>query len=174
MSQGSRPNRVAEQIRSELALLLAREVHDPGIGFVTLTRVQISPDLQSARVFYTALGDDAARRNSARALERAAPFLRRQVGSRLRLKRVPELKFLYDESIAGQDRIEQLLNEIRTGAGSPSELDSLAPASTTDAVGRECGPADADEVATEPARGSPRPDASGARRPEDNDGPREP
>src|SRR5205809_419474 len=116
MSQGSRPDRVAEQIRSELASLLAREVHDPGIGFVTLTRVQISPDLQSARVFYTALGDGAARRNSARALERAAPFLRRQIGSRLRLKRVPELKFLYDESIAGQDRIEQLLNEIRTPA----------------------------------------------------------
>src|SRR5437763_5923867 len=115
MSQGSRPDRVAEQIRGELASLLAREVHDPGIGFVTLTRVQISPDLQSARVFYTALGDGAARRNSARALERAAPFLRRQIGSRLRLKRVPEFKFLYDESIAGQDRIEQLLNEIRSG-----------------------------------------------------------
>jgi ribosome-binding factor A len=127
MSQGSRPNRVAEQIRNELALLLAREVHDPGIGFVTLTRVQISPDLQSARVFYTALGDGAARGNSARALERAAPFLRRQVGSRLRLKRVPELKFLYDESIAGQDRIEQLLNEIRTGAGSPSEPGTGSP-----------------------------------------------
>jgi ribosome-binding factor A len=76
MSQGSRPNRVAEQIRNELALLLAREVHDPGIGFVTLTRVQISPDLQSARVFYTALGDGAARGNSARALERASPEAR--------------------------------------------------------------------------------------------------
>ena len=81
MSQGSRPDRVADQIRAELAELLVREVHDPGIGFVTLTRVQISPDLQSARVFYTALGDGAARRNSARALERAAPFLRRQIGS---------------------------------------------------------------------------------------------
>ena len=64
MSQGSRPDRVADQIRSELALLLAREVHDPGIGFVTLTRVQVSPDLQQARVFYTALGDDKARTNT--------------------------------------------------------------------------------------------------------------
>ena len=121
MSHGSRADRVAEQIRSELALLLAREVHDPGIGFVTLTRVQISPDLQSARIFYTALGDETTRKNSARALDRAAPFLRRQIGSHLRLRRVPELMFLYDESIAGQDRIEQLLNEIRSGAGSPSE-----------------------------------------------------
>ena len=123
MSQGSRADRVAEQVRSELASLLAREVHDPGIGFVTLTRVQISPDLQSARIFYTALGDETARKNSARALDRAAPFLRRQIGSRLRLRRVPELTFLYDESIAGQDRIEQLLNELRAGAGGPGEPD---------------------------------------------------
>jgi ribosome-binding factor A len=116
MSQGSRPDRVADQIRSELALLLTREVHDPGIGFVTITRVQMTPDLQQARVFYTALGDDKARKNTERAIERAGTFLRRQIGSRLRLKRVPELTFLYDESIAGQDRIEQLLNEIRTPA----------------------------------------------------------
>jgi ribosome-binding factor A len=113
MSQGSRPDRVADQIRSELATLLAREVHDPGIGFVTLTRVQVSADLQLARVLYTALGDDKARATSGRALERAAPFLRRQLGSRLRLKRTPELRFIYDDSIAGQDRIEQILNELR-------------------------------------------------------------
>ena len=114
MSQGSRPDRVADQIRSELALLLTREVHDPGIGFVTITRVQMTPDLQQARVFYTALGDDKARRSTERAIERAGSFLRRQIGSRLRLKRVPALTFLYDESIAGQDRIERLLNEVRT------------------------------------------------------------
>ena len=122
MSQGSRPDRVADQIRSELATLLAREVHDPGIGFVTLTRVHVSPDLQVARVHFTALGDDKARRNSERALERAAPFLRRQIGSRLRLKRVPELKFVYDESIAGQDRIEQLIKEL-TSAPAPADDD---------------------------------------------------
>jgi ribosome-binding factor A len=112
MSQGSRTERVGDQIRSEIAQLLAREVHDPGIGFVTITRVTVTPDLQHARVSYTVLGDDKARRDSARALDRAAPFLRRQIGSRLRLKRVPDLVFAYDESIAGQDRIEQLLNEI--------------------------------------------------------------
>jgi ribosome-binding factor A len=113
MSQGSRPDRVADQIRGELALLLTREVHDPGLGFVTITRVQVSPDLQHARIFYTALGDDKARAGTAKALQRATPFLRRQIGSRLRLKRVAELEFMYDESIAGQDRIERLLNEIR-------------------------------------------------------------
>jgi ribosome-binding factor A len=112
MSQGSRPDRVADQLRAELAELLSREVHDPGIGFVTLTRVQVSPDLQSARVYYTALGDETGRRNTAHALDRAIPFIRRQIGRRLRLKRVPEFTFIYDASIAGQDRIEQLLHEL--------------------------------------------------------------
>jgi ribosome-binding factor A len=112
MSQGSRPDRVADQIRGELANLLAREVHDPGVGYVTLTRVHVSPDLQLARVMYTVLGDAKSRETSGRALERAAPFLRRQIGGRLRLKRTPELKFVYDEAVAGQDRIEQILNEL--------------------------------------------------------------
>ena len=122
MSQGSRPDRVADQIRSELALLLSREVHDPGIGFVTLTRVHVSPDLQSARVHYTVLGDEKARTSSAKALGRATPFLRRQIGSRLRLKRTPELQFLYDNSIAGQDRIEQILNELHAGQPADAEV----------------------------------------------------
>jgi ribosome-binding factor A len=108
---------VADQIRGELATLLARDVHDPGIGFITLTRVQVSPDIQQARVFYTVLGDQKARTESGRALERAMPFLRRQIGQRLRLKRVPELKFQYDESIAGQDRIDQLIDEIHKNDG---------------------------------------------------------
>ena len=105
-------------------MLLTREVHDPGIGFITITRVQMTPDLQQARVFYTALGDDNARKASGQALGRAIPFLRRQIGSRLRLKRVPDLTFLYDESIAGQDRIEQLLKEIRTTSPTGSDDES--------------------------------------------------
>ena len=122
MSQGSRPDRVADQLRAELATLLTRDVHDPGLGFVTLTRVQVTPDLQQARVFYTTLGDEKARVNSGKALGRAAGFLRKQIGSRLRLKRVPELIFTYDESIAGQDRIEQLLHEIH-GEPKPGDGD---------------------------------------------------
>ncbi len=121
MSQGSRPDRVGEQIRSELATLLTREVHDPGIGFVTLTRVHISPDLQQARVMFTVLGDEKSRTASQRALERAAPFLRRQIGQRLRLKRTPELRFVYDDSIAGQDRIEQLLSELHQTTPPPDD-----------------------------------------------------
>ena len=124
--QGSRPDRIADQIRGELGELLTREVHDPGLGFVTITRVQVSRDLQQARVFYTVLGDEKSRRQSDRTLQRALPFLRRQIGARLRLRRVPELHFVYDESIAGQDRIEQLISELHPAPPSddPDEPDN--------------------------------------------------
>jgi ribosome-binding factor A len=108
-----RPDRVGDQIRQELSAILSRgEVHDPGIGFITLTRVKVSPDLQLARVYYTTLGDDDARRQTAKALDRATGFFRRQIGDRLQLRRVPELKFQFDESVAHQDRVEQILREL--------------------------------------------------------------
>jgi|SRR5579864_7623757 len=112
MPQGTRPARVGEELRQALAELLAREVHDPGIGFVTITHVKVSPDLQTARVSYTSLGDDKARRDSARALDRATPFLRRAIGQRLRLRRVPELMFHFDQSVENQDRIERILIDL--------------------------------------------------------------
>ena len=113
---GNRPDRVAEAIRDELSQLIARAVHDPGIGFLTLTRVSVTSDLQSARVYYTSLGDEKAQQETAKALKRAVPFLRRQLGSRIRLRRVPELTFFYDESIANTDRIEQILQDLKAEA----------------------------------------------------------
>jgi len=117
MPQGKRPDRIGDQLRMEISQILAREVSDPGVGFVTLTRVHVTPDLQHARVFYTSLGTPAARRETERALGRATPFLRRQIGRRLRLRRVPDLQFVFDESIAGQDRVERLLMEIHEEEG---------------------------------------------------------
>jgi ribosome-binding factor A len=138
MAQGHRPDRVGEQIREELSELLARgAVHDPGIGFITLTRVQVSPDLQQARVFYTILGDQKARKDTARALQRATPFLRRQIGDRIRLRRVPELEFRFDESVMHQDRVEQLLREIQQedaqrAADAPDSAQSPDPADSAE------------------------------------------
>jgi ribosome-binding factor A len=126
MAQGSRPDRVGDQVRQELAELIAREVQDPGIGFLTITRVKLTPDLQQARVFYTAIGDDKQRTETARALRRATPFLRRQVGRRLRLKHVPELQFFYDESIERQDRIERIIQDIHTEREQHPHLNELA------------------------------------------------
>jgi ribosome-binding factor A len=148
MAQGHRPDRVGEQIRDELSSLLARgAVHDPGIGFITLTRVKVSSDLQVAHVFYTSLGDEKARKETAKALVRATPFLRRQVGSALRLRRVPEIDFRFDESIGHQNRIEQILRDLhqeerRQGVpgdqeerrqGVPGDRDEAQPTGTADA-----------------------------------------
>lgn len=123
MAQSHRPARIADQIREELSVRLARDVHDPGIGFITLTRVEVTPDLQLARVFYTTIGSEAERRDTAKALRRATPFLRRQMGERLGLRRVPVLEFTFDKSVENQARVEQLLREIHeaeAGADQPN------------------------------------------------------
>jgi ribosome-binding factor A len=116
--------------------MLAREVHDPGIGFVTITRVTVSADLQVARVYYTQMGDERARRNTTRALERATPFLRHQLGSRLRLRRVPDLSFHFDKGIENQDRIERILldleSERQARAADAAEPAAETPQSTPD------------------------------------------
>ncbi len=119
--QGSRPARIGEEIRQELSELLMREVKDPGIGFITITYVKVSPDLQVARAYYTLIGDENARKQTARALERATPFLRRQIAGRLRLRRAPELTFQFDESVEREQRIEALLQEIH--ANDPKKAD---------------------------------------------------
>jgi ribosome-binding factor A len=124
----TRPQKVAEQIRIELSQLLARDVHDPGIGFITLTKVSVTPDLQLARVYYTSLGDEKGLRETDRALHRALPFLRRQIAQRVRLRRVPEIEFFYDKSVAQHDRVEQILQELKAEADArPPVPDADAP-----------------------------------------------
>jgi ribosome-binding factor A len=134
----SRPARVGDQIRVEISELLAREVSDPGIGFITVTHVRVTPDLQQARVFYTSLGDEKARRESQRALQRATPFLRRQLGRRLRLRRVPELQFFFDESVERQDRLERILQDIT------AERAERADGTETTTIDERSGDDDAD------------------------------
>jgi ribosome-binding factor A len=121
---GHRPDRVGEEIRHELGELLSRgAVHDPGIGFITLTRVTVTSDLQLARIYYTTLGDEKSRKETARALDRATPFMRRHVGGRLRLRRVPEFEFRFDKSVENQDRIEQILRDLHAHEPQPTTPD---------------------------------------------------
>ena len=126
MAQGSRPERVGDQIRKELSELIARDVHDPGIGFLTVTHVKMTPDLQNARVYYTVIGDQKSRKDTERALERASGFLRRQIGQRLRLRTAPELAFFYDESIERQDRIEKIMLDLQAERAANPHLKDLA------------------------------------------------
>jgi ribosome-binding factor A len=125
MAQGHRPDRVGEEIRHELSELLSRGgVHDPGIGFITLTRVTVTADLQLARIYYTTMGDQKARKETAKALDRATPFMRRQVGGRLRLRRVPEFEFRFDQSVEHQDRIERIIRELHASDDAPTPDDN--------------------------------------------------
>ena len=114
----ARPERLGDQVRAELCVLLQRSVRDPAVRLVTVTHVRMSRDLQHARVYYSTLGDTTGRRKTARGLDRATPFLRSQLGRRIRVRRVPELTFVYDESIEREHRIAQVLEELRVDAPS--------------------------------------------------------
>jgi ribosome-binding factor A len=91
----------------------ALNLKDPGIGFITFTGAETSPDISIARIFYSVLGDDAAKAATAEALERAKTHIRHEVGRLENLRRVPHLVFLYDESVERADRVNRLLNSIQ-------------------------------------------------------------
>jgi ribosome-binding factor A len=113
-----RSERVAEEIRGELARLLREEVADPRIGLVTLTKVDVSPDLGNARVFWSAAPEagrqsEGVAERTGQGLQHAASFLRRRLAEELPLRRVPELHFRHDPSLALGSETLSLLREIR-------------------------------------------------------------
>ena len=113
-----RTERIGEQIRAELARLLHEETTDSRIGLVTLTQVDVAPDLSNARVYWSAVkSEDSGDLSTSQAgLASAAGFLRHRLAQVLDLKRVPELRFRYDSSLAQGDATLSLLREIRDGA----------------------------------------------------------
>ena len=104
-----RAERVGEEIREEVARLLARGVKDPRIGFLTVTRADVTPDLRVARVYVAAMGDEGQRRKSLEGLRRATGYVRRELGRRLRLRYTPEVVFELDKGLDATDRVAQLL-----------------------------------------------------------------
>jgi ribosome-binding factor A len=102
-------------IQQEICRLLVKGLKDPRIGFVTITAVDMTPDLHLARVFYTVMGDEVARRNTQKGLTSAIPFLRREIGKCLRMRNIPDLIFEYDSSLEYGNRIEALLRDLQTG-----------------------------------------------------------
>jgi ribosome-binding factor A len=113
MALSHRVERIAEQIREELSQMLATEVSDPRIGLVTVTRVKVTGDLSLARAYWTIIGDRAERERTEKALARAAPYIRHLLSGRMALRRVPEVKFQFDEATAAQERVEQILAELK-------------------------------------------------------------
>jgi len=163
MSQ--RLDRVDELLRQEIGAILERQVADPRIGFVTVTRVETSPDLSHARVWVSVIGTPDERTASMRALEHAMPYVRRELGGRIRIRRIPALHVHRDESIERGARVLRLIDEIGAGTvGDPLAPDAPgAPAESLPTPTRRRPHAEdapdelptADEVPAEQADGDP-------------------
>ncbi len=110
-----RSEKVAALIKQEVSKMLLTELKDPDFGFITITKVNVSKDLQHARIFYSVYGDDAGRKKNRQALDRATGYIRSEIGHRIKLRFVPEIEFTYDDSAEYADRIEHLLYKINTG-----------------------------------------------------------
>lgn len=111
MPKFRRTDRINEQLKQEISLIVRDEVRDPRVGLATITAVQTSPELDHAKVYVTSLGDADEREEILTGLRSAAPFIRKQLGGRLHMRRIPELHFEADRVLSEALRIEQLLRE---------------------------------------------------------------
>lgn len=118
---GRRIPRLNEQMRREISEILRTQVRDPRVLGVTVTGVQVTPDLTLARVRVRLPDDEVERRAALQGLEAAAPFIRRTVGQGMRIRRMPELRFLQDDSLDHAARIESILREVVPPGGWPEE-----------------------------------------------------
>ena len=117
----ARTDRIDQLLREEIGAILAKDVQDPRIGFVTVTDVETAPDLSTARVWVSVIGQPDERRKALRALEHAMPFVRRELGGRIRIRRIPELLIRSDDSAQRGTRVLQLLAELEAG-GAPEDV----------------------------------------------------
>ena len=109
--KSGRPQKLGDQIQRELSDLVQREVRDPRVGMVTITSVDVSPDLSHAKIFFTILEKDKLEATT-QGLKRSAGFLRSQLARRIKLYTTPELRFVYDESVERGDRLSRLIDSV--------------------------------------------------------------
>ena len=107
----SRSQRVAEQIRRELAELIRLELKDPRVGMVSITEVQVTPDYAHAKVFFSSMSGEEGLPEVVAGLQRSSGFLRRELGKRIRIHTLPQLHFEYDKSIEQGARLTRLIDE---------------------------------------------------------------
>ena len=117
---GRRAQRLTEEIREQVARMIASDLKDPRLGFVTVTRVEMTHDLGLARVHVGVLGSEAEREKTMKALGQASGFVRRELGKRLRIRHTPEVEFRYDKGLDATDRVAQLLDDERRRASTAS------------------------------------------------------
>jgi ribosome-binding factor A len=112
-----RPQRIGDLIQRELSELIARELRDPRVGMLTLTAVDVSPDLTHAKVFFTMFEKDKLD-DTLHGLKRSAGFLRSQLAKRVKMYTIPELRFVYDETVERADHLSRLI-AVANAAPSP-------------------------------------------------------
>lgn len=112
MLPGRRAARVGEEILKEMAFLILEKVKDPRVRSVTLTGVQLSNDLKQAKVYFSVMGDQEQVAKAQQGMESAKGFIKREIGLRLKLRYVPEMRFIHDASLAAGSHMEHLLDEI--------------------------------------------------------------
>jgi ribosome-binding factor A len=118
MSAKIRPERVGQEIQAAVAEMLTRgDLHDPRIGYITITGVKVSPDLRVARVYYSMIGTEEEKARTQEGLDAAKGFVRREVTSRVKLRVSPEVFFTFDGSLEEGDKIERLLKEVKAKEG---------------------------------------------------------
>src|SRR3990172_1130453 len=130
----ARTDRIDAQLREEIGSILSRDVADPRIGFVTVTAVQTAPDLSHARVWVSVLGSDAERQEAIRALRGAMSFVRRELGRRLELRRIPVLHVRLDDGAERGTRLMKHIDDLETGATEDGEP-QLSPVPTPGPAG---------------------------------------
>lgn len=139
MSQ--RTERIDELLREEIGVILSREIKDPRIGFATVTSVDTAPDLSHAKVWVSVIGSDAEQLETLRALQGSMHFVRRELGHRLHLRRIPELHVHADNSMARGTRILHLINELEEGRD-PTLEEASEPLPTPEPLNARTEPAD--------------------------------
>ncbi|MEK6591212.1 MAG: 30S ribosome-binding factor RbfA, partial [Nitrospinota bacterium] len=111
--QFKRSERVSELMREEISSILMRELKDPRIGFITLTRIELTQDLRNAKIFVSIMGGEDEKKNTMKGLESASGFIKWELRKRLRLKIIPEIIFKIDTSIEHSDKISRILGELK-------------------------------------------------------------
>lgn len=107
-----RANRIGEQMKKELGEIISRKLKDPRIGFVTVTDVEVTGDLQQAKIFISVLGDEKQKHDTLVGLAKAKGFIRSEIGQRIRLRKTPELVFEFDEALEYGNKIEGILRDL--------------------------------------------------------------
>ena len=108
-----RSERVAEAIRREASLLIEHELRDPRIGFITITRATITQDLRNAVIYYSVLGEEKTKKLAQKGLASASPFIKKEIGKRLKLRYMPDVKLKVDDTLDYAERIENMLKKIK-------------------------------------------------------------